>query len=163
MPKKKASPKRKPATRSRAKSSVVTRIVKTVKKTVTSATRSVKKTATTASKKASKTAAWLDRATESRPAQGQRLFVYGTLRQKQYAHRQLRGASFDTDAEVPGYHRVQRANGPAIIKGQGAVRGEVYRVDNATLQRLDAYEANYRREQVRLDDGTYAWAYVWKD
>lgn len=60
---------------------------------------------------------------------------------------------------------------PAVVSGEGIVRGMVHRadgIDGAMLAALDAYEevvatgAGYRRVEVAVSSGGAAQAYVWQ-
>ena len=83
------------------------------------------------------------------------LFVYGTLKRGQLRHDLLAGAEFLGEARtLPHYHlfdlRAYPGLVPAIDDGT-AVEGELWRVDEAKLRRLDEYEgALFRRERVSL-------------
>ncbi len=53
---------------------------------------------------------------------------------------------------------------PAVrTSGQGRIAGEIYRVDHATLEKLDILEQegkHYFRQMVELDNGLSAWMYL---
>lgn len=91
-----------------------------------------------------------------------KVFVYGTLLAGERNHRALREAPFlGTARTTPGWALVDWGPYPAMVAGDGAVEGEVYAVDAATLARLDALEGEpYRRVGVILDGGGEAQAYV---
>jgi gamma-glutamylcyclotransferase (GGCT)/AIG2-like uncharacterized protein YtfP len=94
-----------------------------------------------------------------------RIFVYGTLMKGEHHHDQLAGAEFlgpcETRAE---YELVQIDYFPAMLKdGNIRVIGELYAVDDATLERLDQLEEvphYYVRERVELADGSHADTYL---
>ena len=93
------------------------------------------------------------------------LFVYGTLRRGEKNHSMLKDSPFLGDATLPKFVRTEGI-GPAIIEGErdDNVRGELYRVDLKTLGEIDEYEGcQYPRELVTLDDGSEAYAYVYRE
>jgi gamma-glutamylaminecyclotransferase len=97
--------------------------------------------------------------------QGHALFVYGSLKRGFVHHVQLAGADFEREAATaPGYRLVLLADYPALTRARsGCVRGELYRVRSALLERLDAFEGCpglYERALVPLDDGSSAFGYV---
>lgn len=94
-----------------------------------------------------------------------RLFVYGTLLAGEAAHGRLSGARFLGPVRTaPDYDLVDFGGYPALVPGgDSAVTGELYEVDDAMLQRLDAYESVpelYYRVRIRLAAGTLAEAYL---
>jgi gamma-glutamylcyclotransferase (GGCT)/AIG2-like uncharacterized protein YtfP len=98
-------------------------------------------------------------------SQRHELFVYGTLMQGEHHHETLADAQFLGLVEtLPLYDLVQIDYYPALLPGGSAkVRGELYRVDDATLQRLDELEevpTYYMRERIELADGRSAFAYL---
>ena|GEM_PF-957515 len=96
------------------------------------------------------------------------IFVYGSLKRGARHHGQLAGAEFvGSSRSAPGYRLVRYSEGyPALVRASGedgAVRGELYRVDAEQLGRLDAFEecpTLYQRELIELEDGSSAAAYV---
>jgi gamma-glutamylaminecyclotransferase len=72
------------------------------------------------------------------------LFVYGTLKRGGRSQEHLAGQEFLGEAQtLPKYRLYDCGWHPALVADarQGvAVRGELYRVDEATLARLDEYE-----------------------
>lgn len=91
-----------------------------------------------------------------------RLFVYGTLRAGHVAHGMLQGARFLGSRGAPGFRLVDLGEYPAIVPGEGTVAGELYEVDDATLEAIDQYEGHptlFERVAILLDDGTTALAY----
>jgi gamma-glutamylaminecyclotransferase len=94
-----------------------------------------------------------------------RIFVYGTLRRGERAHRLLAAARFAGEAlTAPRYALVDLGPYPALVaSGDQSVRGELYDVDEPTLARLDAYEGSpelYARVPIELADGGTAESYV---
>jgi gamma-glutamylcyclotransferase (GGCT)/AIG2-like uncharacterized protein YtfP len=95
-----------------------------------------------------------------------RVFVYGTLLSGEPNHGLLSAARCAGEARtLEAFAMFDLGGFPCIVRGAGEpVRGEVYEVDAATLARLDALEDAprwYRRETVRLDDGSSAEAYLY--
>lgn len=99
------------------------------------------------------------------------VFVYGSLLTGLHNHCFLagaacRGASRTVERcwlllDLGGFPGVIVSAGP----GRGRVCGEVYQVDDSTLAALDALEGqprHYKREQVRLESGEWAWMYVYQ-
>jgi gamma-glutamylaminecyclotransferase len=96
------------------------------------------------------------------------VFVYGTLRQGQWNHHFLESSRFVGMAKTKERFALYGTGIPFLSrrKAISQVTGEVYAVDDATLERLDELEGHpdgYRREQadVVLEDGTVlkAWIY----
>jgi len=92
------------------------------------------------------------------------LFVYGTLRRGGSHHRLLAGAGFlGAWISGPHYRMLDMGSYPALVEGDGAMAGEVYRIDPDMLPALDAYEGcpgDYRRGSVDTPYGA-AWVYLW--
>lgn len=95
-----------------------------------------------------------------------RLFVYGTLRKGYGNYRLLRGCRcLGTFRTVPGY-RMYAAGIPYVVHNPqsfASVEGELYEVDEVALSRIDDLEGHpvfYRRQIVRLSDGSSAFAYL---
>ncbi len=93
------------------------------------------------------------------------LFVYGSLIQGESNHGLLSRARFIGEATtVKRYTLYDLGSFPAMARmGTGAVRGELYDVDNSTLasvDRLEGVPTFYRRIAVLLDDGSIADGYV---
>jgi gamma-glutamylcyclotransferase (GGCT)/AIG2-like uncharacterized protein YtfP len=98
-------------------------------------------------------------------SQRHEVFVYGTLMQGEHHHESLAGAHFLGLAEtLPQFDLVQIDYYPALIPGGNKkVVGELYRVDDATLQHLDQLEevpGYFVRERIELADGRSAFAYL---
>lgn len=85
------------------------------------------------------------------------VFVYGSLKQGYGNHAVLGGAIKVADAVTLGRYVLRAGRSfPVVLKAphDGYVTGEVYRVDDFTLRRLDALEGNgslYLREKVDLE------------
>ena len=94
-----------------------------------------------------------------------RVFVYGTLLSGEPNHHVLADAELIGQASTaPDFLLVDLGAFPALVPGgETAVAGEVYKVDNATLARLDHLEGHprfYRREPITLNSGQDALAYM---
>ncbi|WP_404421318.1 gamma-glutamylcyclotransferase [Nibricoccus sp. IMCC34717] len=92
-----------------------------------------------------------------------RVFVYGTLMRGEVNHNQLAGQRYLGPAQTgAGWVLYQLDGYPGAVRedGAGAVVGELWEVDAAALQRLDAFEGVgeglYRRETVKVTLGAYA-------
>jgi len=101
------------------------------------------------------------------------LFIYGTLRSGQPHAPRLGGAEALGLATVVGELR-NLGDYPGLEDGTGIVHGELLRIPEAALSRIDELEGYdpddpegslFRREmrEVRREDGTVAqsWTYVW--
>lgn len=93
------------------------------------------------------------------------LFVYGSLMQGEANHARLGGASLIGAARSePRFELVDLGPYPGMVAGgRYSVVGELYRVDAATVARLDAFEGHpghFRRSPIRLADGRPAQAYL---
>lgn len=94
----------------------------------------------------------------------QRVFVYGTLRRHGNHHHLLGKARFLGDyVTPPGYTMVDLGDYPAVVAGgRYQVTGEVYRITQRVLARLDEYE-DYPREYTRRKIATAygpSWIYL---
>lgn len=94
------------------------------------------------------------------------LFVYGTLKRGCRSHHLLAGQEFVGVARTaPRYRMYRRGLYPCLVevKDGRSIHGEIWRVDAATLERLDAYEGApslFTRRLVALDgrsDGIQAY------
>ncbi len=97
------------------------------------------------------------------------IFAYGTLRRGFHNHHYVRESRFLGEATTVAAYALYVTGGiPYLVAGEARYRvvGEVYRVDAATLRRLDALEEHprvYRRAEadVAMADGATrrAWIY----
>lgn len=93
------------------------------------------------------------------------VFVYGTLLHGEGNHRLLeRTHRVGPGATEPRYQLVDLGGYPGLVAGgRTQVHGEVYRVDQTVLDRLDELEGHpgyYQRQRLRLADGRDVEAYV---
>ncbi len=97
------------------------------------------------------------------------LFIYGTLMPGLRLQAEMQGAERLGPARVPG-RLVDVGRYPGLLHGEGTVTGEVYRVSDAQLARLDQVEdmvpgdraaSQYWREQVTVQGGALAGQPVW--
>jgi gamma-glutamylcyclotransferase (GGCT)/AIG2-like uncharacterized protein YtfP len=93
------------------------------------------------------------------------VFVYGTLRRGEANHGRLAGARYVCRAATAArYELLDLGAFPALTTGgRTAVVGEVYEVDQATLDRLDLLEGHpgfYRRVFLDLAGGLRVQGYV---
>ena len=100
-----------------------------------------------------------------------KVFVYGSLKQGYWNNSLLRSSEllFRANTVDKVYKMVDLGSFPAVVKeGDFKISGEVYNVDDTTLQRLDALEGNgsfYMREEVLVEPlsanpKTLAWIYI---
>lgn len=99
-----------------------------------------------------------------------RVFVYGSLKRDYHNHPLLvsGGAKFiaETRTLETKFDMFALAGGgfPAVTRGDGAIKGELFEVDDATFRDLDRLEGNghfYRRELIHLvGQDEPAWMYV---
>lgn len=93
------------------------------------------------------------------------VFVYGTLRQGEVHHHLLESSelvgNFVTE---PKFALRDLGEYPGLVEGASAIVGEVYRVDDDTLAKLDILEdvpIEYRRETMETPFGS-AFYYVYQ-
>lgn len=95
------------------------------------------------------------------------VFVYGTLKKGFFNHKRIEGEQFIGEAYLKGYNMYSLTVYPFIYKGDGTIKGELYRVRDETMPIIDSLEAFYtkRTETVELPNGeTYeAFCYVFED
>lgn len=94
-----------------------------------------------------------------------RLFVYGTFLPDEADHELLVGAKHVGSARTrPGYTLVELNTFAGMIAGgDGAVVGEIYEVEYATLAACDKKRDHphlYHRADIELEDGTKAHTYL---
>lgn len=96
------------------------------------------------------------------------LFVYGTLKKGHGNHRVLGDAPFVKMGWLNDYAMYHLGGFPGIVPLKDhVVEGEVYKVqDFNRLDSLEGYNSDtdsgmYLRRQVRLDDDSLAWVYIW--
>lgn len=96
------------------------------------------------------------------------IFVYGTLKQGQANHRYLEGQQYLGEYKIVGFDMYNVGSFPAVVYGEGVIRGEAYLVDDATLASLDRLEGHprlYRREKVTIEGmiiDLWGWVYIWQ-
>lgn len=95
------------------------------------------------------------------------VFVYGSLKRGFTNHRVIGyDARFiaTTCTVSRKFKMVSLGPFPAVYpNGKWAIEGELYEVDDITLESLDLLESNgylYEREEVLLETGDIAWMYV---
>ena len=97
------------------------------------------------------------------------LFIYGTLMPGLRLAAEMQGAQALGPAWVPG-RLVDLGRYPGLVHGEGVVIGEIFRVSDALLARLDEVEdmvagdreaSQYWRERVTVQDGALAGQPVW--
>jgi gamma-glutamylcyclotransferase (GGCT)/AIG2-like uncharacterized protein YtfP len=97
------------------------------------------------------------------------ILVYGTLRRGCGLHRALCNAKYLRDVRVPGFDMINLGGCPGIVpnpNNKEGIFGEVYEVDDDTLQHLDHIEgynpkypdrSAYCRQYVQEDAQAYVW------
>jgi gamma-glutamylcyclotransferase (GGCT)/AIG2-like uncharacterized protein YtfP len=94
------------------------------------------------------------------------VFVYGSLKRGQPNHGELEGCPAEGEAELRGLALYDLGPFPMAIPSQepgSRLQGELYRVENQQLARLDRFEGAprlYERQRWRLADGRPVWVYV---
>ena len=90
------------------------------------------------------------------------LFVYGTLKKGECRSSFLDNSRFIGKRTLDGFVMFDTHFGyPAIVKGDGIVKGEVYEVSLETLLKLDKVENVpnlYKRHRTKDDLTIYLWA-----
>ena len=102
----------------------------------------------------------------------EKVFVYGTLKRGHGNHVLLRGSDFLGPSLTKEIYTMYRSGIPFVSKSPGTTRviGELYNVDELTLNHLDMLEGHptwYKREQINVDyisnegemESTKAWLY----
>ncbi|HLN30712.1 MAG TPA: gamma-glutamylcyclotransferase family protein [Gemmataceae bacterium] len=98
------------------------------------------------------------------------LFVYGTLKRGFSNHAMLAGQEFVGAARtLPRYRLLDHGPHPCLVEAVQAgrsIRGEIWNVDAATLDRLDEFEEVdhlfSRREIALVDTSTTVYAYFYR-
>lgn len=94
------------------------------------------------------------------------VFVYGTLRKGECNHHFLENSQFLGGCQSAQDYRLYDLGAyPAVSAGNQAINGEVYLIDEVTLQALDKLEdvpVEYRRETIETPFGQ-AWIYLYQD
>lgn len=95
------------------------------------------------------------------------IFVYGTLLTGEHNHGLLESSTFVDTGIISGYTMYDTGSFPAIVPGDGIVKGEVYEIDAKTLERLDWLEGEgslYKRISipVQLSSGESVLALVYE-
>ena len=97
------------------------------------------------------------------------VFVYGSLKRDQPNHPWLAGATALGEARLHGVQLFDLGPFPMAVamppslQHDHPLRGELYRVDGATLHRLDRLEGAprlFQRHWLSLSDGRTAWVYL---
>jgi gamma-glutamylcyclotransferase (GGCT)/AIG2-like uncharacterized protein YtfP len=90
------------------------------------------------------------------------LFVYGSLKRGQANERELTGARYLGSALTAAVFALREIDGyPALVPGQRAVSGELYRLSPQQLSALDEFEGEaYVRCDIALASGDSALAYL---
>lgn len=94
-----------------------------------------------------------------------RVFVYGSLKRGFINHCYLEGSRLlgVSISDEPLFNMVSLGTFPAVIKGSSYIKGELYLVDDETLEKLDLLEGNghlYNRVEIKVN-GENAWLYIY--
>ncbi len=91
-----------------------------------------------------------------------KIFVYGTLMKgmSNYDY-YLSKTNFLGNAEINGYIMYDLDSYPGIIEGNGKIKGEVYEVDDNTLQKIDTLENEGNFYKKRLVPSSLGDVYVY--
>lgn len=84
-----------------------------------------------------------------------KVFVYGTLRKGQGNHSLLSTAEYLRDESLPGFDMYNVGWFPAVVRGTGVIIGEVYEIDEDTLEALHAlegYDEDYPEESLYIPE-----------
>jgi gamma-glutamylcyclotransferase (GGCT)/AIG2-like uncharacterized protein YtfP len=93
------------------------------------------------------------------------VFVYGSLKRSQPEHRQLAGSPCCGEAQLRGLALYDLGPFPMAVATdpQALLHGELYRLTDEQLARLDRFEGAprlYERQRWALADGRPVWVYV---
>jgi gamma-glutamylcyclotransferase (GGCT)/AIG2-like uncharacterized protein YtfP len=92
------------------------------------------------------------------------IFVYGTLKQGEPNHYLLAGSELLGVYETPPVYTLYDLGTYAgLVEGNNTILGEVYRIDDEVLAKLDVFEdvlIEYRRETIETPFGE-AWIYLY--
>lgn len=102
------------------------------------------------------------------------LFVYGTLKRGHGNHRVLGNSVYIRDALMHNHVMYSLGGFPGIVKGEGTVSGELFKVPDEQWDNLDGLEGYnkekdvgmYLRRQWEVEIGSepfmdHAWYYLW--
>ena len=98
----------------------------------------------------------------------ERVFVYGSLKKGCWAHHILEDSEFVGEAQIPGLLFAGSSFPMAFPLPEGydgSIKGEVYKVDEDTLKRLDCFEGHphmYERTSITLASDNEAYIYYYK-
>lgn len=91
------------------------------------------------------------------------VFVYGTLRKGECNYHLLEKSEYLGRFETePNYQLYDYGDYPGLAHGSNSVIGEVYRIDEMTLEQLDVLEdesVEFHRESIETSYGL-AWVYM---
>ncbi|MDC9594332.1 gamma-glutamylcyclotransferase family protein [Xenorhabdus sp. IM139775] len=93
-----------------------------------------------------------------------RVIVYGSLRRKQGNHHWMTDAQLLGGHRLEGYEIYDLGHYPAVVRGEGTIECEVYRITPSILTELDElkkYTQEYERELIETPYGK-AWIYLYK-
>lgn len=84
-------------------------------------------------------------------------FVYGSLKKGFYNHHYLKDSKYIDEGFISNYYLLSINNKryPALLKGKGIVKGEVYLVDRLSLKNLDVLEATREKLYIRIYDKVF--------
>ena len=88
------------------------------------------------------------------------VFAYGTLRSPAVRRQAMGRQGTGEDATAPGYAKGSAGDYPVLRREPGEkTPGQVVRVSDGELAKLDGWEKRYNRRRLRLKDGRRAWYY----
>lgn len=93
------------------------------------------------------------------------VFCYGTLKSGERNNHLMRGKLIGPAKTYEGFALIDLGTFPGLVKGDKAIEGEVWEVDEANLRLLDRFEGVYSgvyvRQQIMLEDGRRVQAYIY--